>query len=84
MPMPEEYLTGTVLVPRYQDFEPLVEEVSYLEDLSLEPQQRVLVERVLAGQEILSLWLVLAGASGGGAERANAVPAERQGCLRPV
>lgn len=35
MPMPESYLTGTVTVPRYQDFEPLIEEVSYFEDLSL-------------------------------------------------
>ncbi len=35
MPMPESYLTGTITVPRYQDFEPLIEEVSYFEDLSL-------------------------------------------------
>jgi FAD/FMN-containing dehydrogenase len=35
MPMPETYLSGTVTVPRYQDFDPLVQEVSYLEDLGL-------------------------------------------------
>src|SRR5579863_4691250 len=35
MPMPESYLTGTITVPRYQDFEPLIEEVSYFEYLNL-------------------------------------------------
>ena len=35
MPMPESYLNGTITVPRYQDFEPLVQEVSYFEDLGL-------------------------------------------------
>lgn len=35
MPMPEAYLTGTVTVPRYQDFDPLIHEVSYWEDLGL-------------------------------------------------
>jgi 4-cresol dehydrogenase (hydroxylating) len=35
MPLPEAYLSGTVTVPRYQDLDPLVHEVSYLEDLSL-------------------------------------------------
>ena len=35
MPMPEAYLTGTVTVPRYRDFDPLIQEVSYLEDLGL-------------------------------------------------
>lgn len=32
MPMPETYLTGTVTVPRYRDFAPLIREISYLED----------------------------------------------------
>ena len=32
MPMPEAYLSGTVTVPRYRDLDPLVQEVSYLED----------------------------------------------------
>ena len=32
MPMPETFLTGTVTVPRYRDFDALVKEVSYLED----------------------------------------------------
>jgi (+)-pinoresinol hydroxylase len=32
MPLPESYLNGTVTVPRYQDFQALVDEVSYLED----------------------------------------------------
>ena len=32
MPMPETFLTGTVTVPRYGDFDALVKEVSYLED----------------------------------------------------
>lgn len=32
MPMPETFLTGTVMVPRYGDFDALVKEVSYLED----------------------------------------------------
>ena len=31
-PMPETFLTGTVTVPRYRDFDALVKEVSYLED----------------------------------------------------
>jgi FAD/FMN-containing dehydrogenase len=35
MPMPESYLNGTITVPRYKDFEPLVEQVSYFEDLGL-------------------------------------------------
>jgi (+)-pinoresinol hydroxylase len=35
MPMPENYLSGTITVPRYQDFEPLIQEVSYFEDLGL-------------------------------------------------
>jgi 4-cresol dehydrogenase (hydroxylating) len=35
MPLPEAYLSGTVTVSRYQDLDPLVHEVSYLEDLSL-------------------------------------------------
>ena len=35
MPMPEAYLTGTVTVPRYQDFDPLIQETSYLEDSGL-------------------------------------------------
>jgi len=35
MPMPETYLSGTVTVPRYADLEPLIQEVSYLEDLGL-------------------------------------------------
>lgn len=32
MPMPESYLTGTVTVPRYGDFDALIREVNYLED----------------------------------------------------
>ncbi|MFL2840570.1 MAG: FAD-binding oxidoreductase [Pseudohongiellaceae bacterium] len=32
MPMPETFMTGTVTVPRYQDLQPLIEEVNYLED----------------------------------------------------
>ena len=32
MPLPETYLNGTVTVPRYQDFQALIDEVSYLED----------------------------------------------------
>jgi 4-cresol dehydrogenase (hydroxylating) len=32
MPLPETFLTGTVMVPRYQDFDALIKEVSYLED----------------------------------------------------
>lgn len=32
MPMPENFMTGTVSVPRYRDLEPLIAEVSYLED----------------------------------------------------
>ncbi|MBN4075638.1 MAG: p-cresol methylhydroxylase [SAR86 cluster bacterium] len=32
MPLPETYLSGTVTVPRYQDFQAMIEEVSYLED----------------------------------------------------
>ena len=32
MPLPETFLTGTVTVPRYQDFDALIKEVSYLED----------------------------------------------------
>jgi len=32
MPLPETYLSGTVTVPRYQDFQGLIDEVSYLED----------------------------------------------------
>ncbi len=32
MPMPEAYLSGTVTVPLYRDLDPLVQEVSYLED----------------------------------------------------
>ena len=32
MPMPEAYLSGYVFVPRYQDLQGLIEEVSYLED----------------------------------------------------
>jgi (+)-pinoresinol hydroxylase len=35
MPMPENHLNGTVTVPRYRDLEPLIEEVSYFEDLGL-------------------------------------------------
>jgi len=35
MPMPEAFLSGTVTVPRHQDLDPLVYEVSYLEDLGL-------------------------------------------------
>lgn len=35
MPMPETFMTGTVTVPRYQDFDPLVREVNYLEDSML-------------------------------------------------
>ncbi len=35
MPMPEAYFTGTVTVPRYRDLDPLVQEVSYLDDLFL-------------------------------------------------
>jgi 4-cresol dehydrogenase (hydroxylating) len=35
MPMPESYLSRTITVPRYKDFGPLVEEVSYFEDLGL-------------------------------------------------
>jgi (+)-pinoresinol hydroxylase len=34
-PMPEAYLSGTVTVPRYQDLDPLIQEVSYQEDLGL-------------------------------------------------
>ncbi len=32
MPLPETFLTGTVMAPRYQDFDALIKEVSYLED----------------------------------------------------
>ena len=32
MPLPEAYLSGTVTVPLYRDLDPLVQEVSYLED----------------------------------------------------
>ncbi|HZL93809.1 MAG TPA: hypothetical protein VFB99_09200, partial [Vicinamibacterales bacterium] len=32
MPLPETYLNGHVTVPRYQDFQALIDEVSYLED----------------------------------------------------
>jgi 4-cresol dehydrogenase (hydroxylating) len=32
MPLPEAHLDGTVTVPRYQDLQALVDEVSYLED----------------------------------------------------
>ena len=32
MPMPENFMTGTVSVRRYRDLEPLITEVSYLED----------------------------------------------------
>jgi (+)-pinoresinol hydroxylase len=32
MPLPETYLNGTVTVPRHEDLQALVEEVSYLED----------------------------------------------------
>lgn len=35
MPLPETYLSGTVTVPRYRDLEPLIQEVSYLEDSQL-------------------------------------------------
>ena len=35
MPLPETHLTGTVTAPRYQDLEPLIQEVSYQEDLGL-------------------------------------------------
>ncbi len=35
MPMPEAHFTGTVNAPRYQDLEPLIQEVSYQEDLGL-------------------------------------------------
>ncbi len=35
MPMPETYLNGTITVPRYQDLDPLIQEVSYFEDLGL-------------------------------------------------
>ena len=32
MPLPETYLNGTVTVPRYQDLQAMIDEVSYLED----------------------------------------------------
>ena len=35
MPMPETYLNGTITVPRYRDLDPLIQEVSYFEDLGL-------------------------------------------------
>ena len=35
MPLPEAYFAGTVTVPRYRDLDPLVQEVSYLDDLFL-------------------------------------------------
>jgi len=35
MPMPEAYLSGTVTVPRYQDLDPLIQEISYQEDSGL-------------------------------------------------
>ena len=35
MPMPETYLSGTITVPRYADLQPVIEEVSHLEDLGL-------------------------------------------------
>jgi hypothetical protein len=35
MPMPETYMTVTVTVPRYQDFQAMITEVNYLEDSML-------------------------------------------------
>ncbi|MDG2091390.1 MAG: FAD-binding oxidoreductase [Gammaproteobacteria bacterium] len=35
MPLPETYMTATVTVPRYQDLQAMIEEVSYLEDSCL-------------------------------------------------
>lgn len=35
LPQPEAYLRGTVMVPRYQDLLPLVDNVNYLEDSGL-------------------------------------------------
>jgi hypothetical protein len=35
MPLPEAYLSGTVTVPLYRDLDPLIQEVSYLEDSNL-------------------------------------------------
>ncbi|MGD8324662.1 MAG: FAD-binding oxidoreductase, partial [Gammaproteobacteria bacterium] len=32
MPLPETYMTGTVMVPRYRDFAEMVRQISYLED----------------------------------------------------
>jgi 4-cresol dehydrogenase (hydroxylating) len=59
MPLPETFFTGTVTVPRYRDFDPLVKEVSYLEDSFLigQPQYGSPVK----GRRFLGVTPALAG-----------------------